>query len=158
MDDALVKEAKQAGFKVAGDRNDLFGQVEEGEFAVGGVVNYLDIHVCAGFQYVDPNATKAVPPKFKGTLSMKVEWQIYSRLEKRVVATTTTSGATELKNVDEDGIALLFRDAMADNARALINTEAFRTAFVGASRPAGQKIVATPNARIALTNTTADAM
>ena len=148
MEDAFAKELKQAGFRMVGDRNDLFGQVSTGEFAVGAVISYLDADLCSNEAVAWQNG---LPGGLKGSLAMKVEWQIYSLTEKRVVGTAATEGAAEVKRWAADGDSRVFSEAFADNVRGLINAPAFRTAFVGASRPADQKIVAAPNSRISLT-------
>ena len=145
VEEAINREFNKAGFRVVGDNRDLFNTTEQGEFEIGGTIIDLNGDLCTG------TSDGSSPLPVKGVVTMSVEWQIYSRVERKLVSKITTTGGDELKRGDFDGVTILFAGAFADNVRALINASEFRAAFIGSSRPADQKVaVGKPGAAIAL--------
>jgi S1-C subfamily serine protease len=61
-----------------------------------------------------------------GSAWLKIEWSVYSMLEKKVVFTTVTEGATDGEVHSEYGQVGLFRPAFADAAARLAASTAYR--------------------------------
>jgi len=70
----------------------------------------------------------------RGTASMTVDWQIYSRLKKQVVAHVSTSGTSKIEHAVVGGVQQLALMAFSENVRALAQNADFRTAM-NAARP-----------------------
>lgn len=65
----------------------------------------------------------------RGSATMTVDWQIYSRLKKQVVAHVSTSGASKLEHSVEGGSQQLVMNAFAENVRQLAQNADFRAAM-----------------------------
>ena len=65
----------------------------------------------------------------RGSGSMTVDWQIYSRLKKRVVAHVSTSGTSKLEHAVVGGAQQLAQMAFSENVRALAQNADFRAAM-----------------------------
>jgi S1-C subfamily serine protease len=70
----------------------------------------------------------------KGDGSMTIDWQIYARLKKQVVAHVSTKGQSRLDSAVSGGTARLIAEAFADNVRQLASNADFRAAL-SAPRP-----------------------
>jgi hypothetical protein len=64
----------------------------------------------------------------RGSGSMTVDWQIYSRLRKQVVAHVSTSGTSKLEHAVVGGAQQLAQMAFSENERALAQNADFRAA------------------------------
>ena len=125
-------EMQSAGFRVDGDPDNLFEQPASfGEFAVGGVIRGASGQFCfinqGGSLF---NLIGHSKEELKGDATLDVEWQIYSRVQRQVVAKVQTHGGDDTLRPVAGRIEPVLT-AFADNVRALIKTEAFRNAFVG---------------------------
>jgi S1-C subfamily serine protease len=65
----------------------------------------------------------------RGSASMTVDWQIYSRLKKQVVAHVTTTGSSEISHAVQGGAQQLALNAFAENVRQLAGNADFRAAM-----------------------------
>lgn len=65
----------------------------------------------------------------RGSASMTVDWQIYSRLKKQVVAHVSTSGKSEMSHAVVGGLQQLAVMAFSENVRALAQNADFRAAM-----------------------------
>ncbi|MES2721677.1 MAG: trypsin-like peptidase domain-containing protein [Pseudomonadota bacterium] len=64
-------------------------------------------------------------------MSLSVEWQIYSRLQRKVVATVSTSGGHTVDSFQRDPVVnSLLVGAFRQNVRGLTDSDAFREIFV----------------------------
>lgn len=126
-------ELSALGFKVAGDPNNLFKDQEDdgAELRIGALVTDLNLSVCGGLSGRDRRLPSEQVP-YIGLGAMKVEWQIYSPVESKVLAKITTTGQSQVPNPQTDVIDALLRGAFADNIRALGATDAFRTIVLSA--------------------------
>ncbi len=102
------------------------------EYALAGVVVDQKYTVCI------PDASLANNNKMKGDASATVEWQLYSRLEKQVVArATTTAGYSTKGEVEPGGLAIFFNNVFAANFKQLAQDPAIRKALNGAGLAEG---------------------
>lgn len=124
---AFSDELAAAGLKGAGGPTELFDRADAvpANLEVGAILGSVEATACESL-------TKA-----NGRILLEVEWQVYSRLDREVVATVTTRAGVQRailarnKAAEFDG---LFREAFAANARALMSDSAFR-ALVLAGEP-----------------------
>jgi serine protease Do len=120
--DAVFRdEVKAAGFRVVGDPSSLFVEKEanSADYLIGGAIDRMDFNVC------HPNGVGGYGDleMSRGTASIDVEWQLYSQLKRRVVATIKTTGtATRTKNAAGGAFAPVF-DAFADAVRQLVHND-----------------------------------
>ena len=125
-DDTFVsvfrREMRAAGY-VSGS-NDLFdGEGESaGEFTVGARVKSIDADICAWS--VDGGRHHSF-----GSATFNVDWQIYSRLQRKVVATISTNESFQIKDRLNDDIAAILLGAFGRNARAFTLSAGFREVF-----------------------------
>jgi serine protease Do len=128
FDDVFREELGKLGYKVAGDPANLFADANDNsaEYLVGGTIDKLNVDLCypmAGFGNFD---------KSKGTASIEVEWQIYSRLQRQVVARIPTSGQFTERKSATGGMYIVLMNAFADSVQKLADSKQFRDIFVGA--------------------------
>jgi len=126
-------ELTKAGFKVEGGSEDLFsntGASNAAAFSVGALVTDERLRVCL------PNPTGTTATVGKGEATMNIEWQIYDRLQRRVVAKVETTGHIEIKNPTAAAMPLLLSGAFADNVDRLAASPEFRKAVTTAARAA----------------------
>jgi S1-C subfamily serine protease len=115
-----------AGLKTEGDPNDLFeADASTADYAVAGVITDFSERYCT------PKVSDASQ---KGQVTMAIDWQLYSRLAKQVVATAHTSGSAELTDAKPGGLQILLADAFSANVKQLAAAPAIRTALAGAPR------------------------
>lgn len=126
FDEVFRDELEKIGMTVAGDPDNLFEDTSgSAEYLVGGSIEKLDMKVCfpmAGFNDWD---------KSKGEATVAVKWQIYSRLERRVVAAIETTGFHKTSS-QNGGMYSILLNAFADNVQKLAADERFRKIFIGA--------------------------
>lgn len=128
FDEVFRQELTRLGFDVAGDPENLFADANDNraEYLVGGRIDRLEIRVCyphSGFG----NVTSS-----NGTASIRVNWQIFSRLERRVVATLATEARFEQREMQSGGPNDILMNAFSGTVRQLAASEPFRRIFVGA--------------------------
>ena len=120
--DAFKEELEKYDFKTVGDTNALFEDPSswKSEILVAGLIKELKANICyphGGFG----NFTTA-----KGDAYIKVDWQIYSKLDRSVVHTVSTEGS--YKNTDAtaggDNVAVL--NAFSQATRNLLADAKFR--------------------------------
>lgn len=127
-DEDLIKtfreELTKANYPVAGDPNSLFDDPSEAraEILVAGRVIALQANLC----YSPSRVGDA-----KGEAAMTVEWQIFSRTERRVVHKTTTRGAGRLNEFTGSGVEVVFQNAFAQATRGLLGDANFHALVSG---------------------------
>lgn len=92
--DIFYEELSGAGFNVVGDPNKMFNQAEERQkavYSVGARITNIKMHVCDHVDYWEGRSVG----KQSGEASVKVVWQVYSKLARRVVYETATEGSTK---------------------------------------------------------------
>lgn len=145
---AFHKALSTAGFAPSNDQDNLFEpQRDEGEFVVGGVISNLAMTTCFNSGLL-ARANKNI----KGRARMDVEWQIYSRLERKVVRRIKTTGSFEEKKPGPYSPIKFVLAAFSANAAALATDQGFRDIFNGQARapsevlrPAAQRPIVVAN-------------
>ena len=131
--DIFRREVRAAGFESGSDN--LFETAESaGEFTVGARVKSVTAQLCGA-------ESEYVSHREKGSMSLSVEWQIYSRLQRKVVATVSTSGAFSVDSFQRDPVVnTLLVGAFRQNVRQLTDSDEFRKVFVvEAGEAAGER-------------------
>jgi S1-C subfamily serine protease len=129
----FVEELGKVGFKLAGDPTDLFAEETSGDFAVGAQIVGLNGKFCEGKGLNFGGADS----KVNGRTLMEIEWQIYSPVQKAVVARVRTHQGYDLATPQEGGLSIILRRAFAENVRALAASEDFRKLVAARAPNAG---------------------
>lgn len=120
--DAFKEELEKFSFKTVGDTNALFEDPStwKSEILVAGLVKDLKANICypmAGFG----NFSSA-----KGEAFLKVDWQIYSKLDRSVVHSVTTEGASKDNEAVAGGDTIAVLNAFSQATRNLLADAKFR--------------------------------
>ena len=96
--DVFREELEKAGYPVVGDPNALFEDPTDWrtELFVGGLINEMQANICYPLSGLGDFNT------IKGGAYIKVNWQIYSTLQRRVIHEVTTEGSFESENDNVD--------------------------------------------------------
>jgi S1-C subfamily serine protease len=146
-------EVTAAGYRLDGDPDNLFEQAGSfGEYTVGGVIKDANGAVCTSPPAATGPRRSSERPvgRVSGKVVLDVEWQIYSRLQRQVVARVTTRGGYEQDRAAPGDVASLAQRAFAEAAQALIASDAFRKTFIGTPGQA-EPVLPTKLTPIALT-------
>ena len=126
LTDAFKEELEKYSFKTVGDTSALFEDPSswKSEILIAGLVKELKSNVCfpmAGFGNFSNS---------KGESFVKVEWQIYSKLDRAVVHSVTTEGSFKSTESQEGGIDPIILNAFTQAARNLLADTKFRDIVV----------------------------
>ena len=114
-------EMSAASFHVVGDPDALFDDPDDdrARYVVAGLVSTIRANVCYPALYFDT-------AKAKGEAFMEVDWQIFSRLDRRIVLELTTRGQGAVARSRGGGDVELLLLAFAQATRNLVADAAFR--------------------------------
>ncbi len=120
--EAFREELEKFEFKTVGDTNALFEDPStwKSEILVAGLIKELKANICypmAGFGNYSSS---------KGEAFLKVDWQIYSKLDRSVVHTVTTEGAAKNDEAFSGGDSVSVLNAFAQASRNLLADKKFR--------------------------------
>ena len=120
--DAFKEELEKFSFKTVGDTNALFEDPStwKSEILVAGLVKELKANICypkSGFGNFSSS---------KGEAFIKVDWQIYSKLDRSVVHRVTSEGAAKTGEAVDGGASLTILNAFAQATRNLLADTKFR--------------------------------
>jgi serine protease Do len=121
--DAFREELSKYNYPIVGDPNALFDDPStwKAELLVAGLINEIKLSACypmAGFgNYRDS----------KGSAFIRVNWQIYGQLERKVVFEATTEGSYEAKESTASGIEKAMTNAFAMATQNLLANEKFHS-------------------------------
>ena len=121
-------ELEHAGYKVVtpGDDNLFDEEAGAADYEAAAVITDEHVDGCisggSGLLSIPRGAVR-------GDGTMKIDWQVYSRLKKQVVAHVSTSGTSHLDHAVPGGVQELVIAAFTENARALAQNADFRTAM-----------------------------
>lgn len=120
--EAFKEELEKASFKTVGDSNALFEDTSswKAEILVAGLVKDLKANICY------PNAGFGDMNNSKGEAYLKVDWQIYSRLDRSVVHSVTTEGTSKVSSSVSGGDITVVLNAFTQAVRNLLADEKFR--------------------------------
>lgn len=128
-------EVTAAGFRLDGDPDNLFEQAGSfGEYTVGGVIKDAAGALCTAppAAAAPRRAGDRSTGRISGKVVLEVEWQIYSRLQRQVVARLVTKGGYAQEHPAAGDAASMAQHAFAESAQALIASDVFRKTFIGA--------------------------
>jgi S1-C subfamily serine protease len=120
--EAFKEELEKYEFKTVGDTNALFEDPStwKSEILVAGLVTELKANICypmTGFRNWSSS---------KGEAYLKVNWQIYSKLDRSVVHSATTEGAAKIEESVAGADSLVILNAFAQATRNLLADNEFR--------------------------------
>ena len=131
--DIFFEQLTNANYDVVGDPGRLFERREDMErarYAVGGQITDIQLNLCNALHIIS-----AVPLGYKGEATVKVNWQVYSKLDRKVVFETVTEGRAKMAEPTFDGDLVLIQEAFAGAARNLAaDPDFFRLLAEGARR------------------------
>ena len=146
LQDPFRAQFQAAGLKTEGDPNNLFEAAPaSADYAVAGVIVDMHERLCR------PHPTPAEVNNANGEISMTIDWQVYSRLQKQVVATVHTTGHAELKDATPGGAQILVVNAFSENVKQLAAAADLRRVLAGAPRAETELVKPTTQPSIELT-------
>jgi serine protease Do len=119
---AVYDEFKNANYSVLGDPSALFKEGEEGmaELVVGGTIKDMWLEICL------PMVKWGNVSSGSGNATVEVEWQVYDRLDKKVIFKKVTKGASNYTfQNDTEMHVYLISQAVGNAARGLLADKAF---------------------------------
>ena len=130
------QQLTSARYKVEGSTGSLFEDSEDtaAELAVAGEIIAVDGEFC--YQLTDLHDYT----DSKGTLRMVIRWEVYSRLDRKVVARIQTLGAAEVTKSTGNAQTEALIGAYAESVKALANNEEFRKLVLAGASTAGQPV------------------
>ncbi len=145
------EEIRRVGFRAAGSSDSLFEDAGDSraEFLVGGRIDRLDLRICYPLSHTGDTSQS------QGSVSIRINWEIFSQLERRVVGTLTTEASYE-QGARTGGPNDILLGAFAAAVRQLAASDQFRQVFVGAPMdPTRPRTAATTLAPLRLVTGTA---
>jgi len=133
-------EMERAGHSVItpGEDNLFDPDAASADYQVAAVI--VDEHVNGCISKGGP-LTSTNRGDVRGQSDMKVDWQIYSPVQKQVVAHVSTSASAKLENSVPGGEQRLVVESFAGNVRELASNFDFRAAVSGTRRPGGKDVL-----------------
>ncbi len=127
LTEVFQDEMKAANYQVVGDPNALFEDPStwKAEFLIAGLVKKMLANVCF------PNWGFGDITNGTGEAFMEVDWQIYSRLDRRVVYRLTTEGMGKVTQRQPAPETIAFLDAFAQATRNMLADQGFHDLVTG---------------------------
>jgi S1-C subfamily serine protease len=144
--DAFRAEMRAAGLKVDGEDNIFEPSRSTSDIEVGGILTDIKLDYCSYNADEPRNRNDPV----SGTASMAIEWQVYSTIQKTLLAKIQTNGSVNSKSLPRGGVQGLLIGAFRDDVRRLAADPAFRQALSRAPEPTDGLATPDPQAAIAL--------
>jgi len=121
---AFRTEMERAGYKVVTAEDNLFGQqTGASDYEVAAVITAARINACVSSGWIWSNGD------ISGEGKVSIDWQVFSRIRKQVVAKVSTTGSSKLGGSVPGGAVRLLADSFASNARELAANASFREAL-----------------------------
>ncbi len=129
LSNAFREVLQSAGFPGVRGSDSLFEKdvTEDVVYLVGGIIKHLKADVCY------PKADSGNLYKIKGESSLTVEWQVYSRSERKVVLEVVTAGSFKGRAVGGEPTSMIV-DALADAAKKLLQDKGFQDLVLGVTQ------------------------
>lgn len=114
FEDLFFEGMSQANFNVVGDPRDMFEgarrQEVEPEYLVGAQIEDIRMNICEVMDFWSgrPNGT------YGGEASVRVNWQLFSMFDRRVVYETTTRGSIDIERPVTGGEIVLITEAFSE--------------------------------------------
>jgi serine protease Do len=128
FDDAFVDVLREAGFNVVAGTGEMFdtGEDQKAEYLIGGNISAMTVDACL------PHSGLGDGISAKGKAMLRMEWYVYSRLSRSVVARIPTSATFTRGKVEPDGVSGLVVGAFVENLKAALRTGTFHKLLIGA--------------------------
>jgi S1-C subfamily serine protease len=128
-----------AGYNVVGDPSRVFQEARgepEPAFVVGARIDKINMEIC------DRYKTPGIVPldRQSGKIAIRVTWQVFDVLNKRIVYETATDGGAEIRAAIRDGETALFFEAFTNAASNLAGDNGFQRIL---SQPPSGEVLAT---------------
>jgi serine protease Do len=124
--EALRPEMQNAGYKVDGDPDSVFApSASTADLQLAAVITDMHFDYCDRFLYSGNNT-------INGTATMHVEWQLYSTMNRAVIAKIQTDGAARLDAGAQGNFNTLLEDVFRANVDQLIASPYFRRSLTPA--------------------------
>jgi S1-C subfamily serine protease len=129
--DVFRQELTAAGYRVVGDPDAVFEDESgsEAEYLVAGLIKQMRANVC----HLRESAFNS--EGWTGDAALSVEWQVYSRLERKVVYQHTTQGSAEITEWRATGDRDAVNEAFAQATRGLLADRAFHHLIAESDAP-----------------------
>lgn len=129
LSEVFREELEKANYTLVGDPNLLFDDPStwKAQFLIAGLVKDMKANICypySGFGNMSSANAQAY---------VKVEWQIYSRLDRKVVYKVTTEGSSKSDETSDTAAMDAFMNAFAGATRGLIADRKFYDLVTGAA-------------------------
>ena len=127
LTEVFQDELKAANYEVVGDPNALFEDPStwKAQFLIAGLVKKMLANICF------PNLGFGDITNGTGEAFMEVDWQIYSRLDRRVVYRLTTAGTGKVTQRQPAPETIAFLDAFAQATRNMLADQGFHDLVTG---------------------------
>jgi len=135
LNEVFGEELVNANYTVVGDPNALFEDASawKAEYLVAGLVTGLKANLCFPWSGYGNFSTG------KGEAYMKVDWQIYSRLDRKVVYKTQTEGTSRLSSTKPDPAADLLIRSFAAASQNLLADQGFHKLLTSSTQVGFEK-------------------
>lgn len=136
LTDIVRAELEKCNFQVVGDPNALFEDPSEwkAELLLAGLITNLQMNICYPYNGFG-NWVSA-----KGEAYMKVNWQIYSRLDRKVIYEVTTEGNYKSSETLADSGIIIWHNSFAMAARNLLSDKGFYDLVVGSTKTVSEPL------------------
>ena len=143
FDHAFKESLSDLGFDVVGQGGDLFddGGDRRAEYLVGGTIKAMRVDACLPQSGLGDTSTA------RGSVWLQVDWQLYNRLDRKVVAAFTTRTGVRERKAQWGGIQAMILAAFDENVRALAASGTLQRYLVG--EPADMTIARRPGTSLA---------
>jgi len=125
------EELTAAGYRVVGDPDAVFEDESgsEAEYLVAALIKQMRANIC----YLRAGAFNS--EGWTGDAALSVEWQVYSRLDRKVVYQHATQGSAEITEWRPTGDRDVVNEAFAQATRGLLADRAFFQLIAGSDAP-----------------------
>ena len=114
-------ELEKANYNIIGNTDSLFEDPSdwEAEYLIAGLIKEMQANICFPWSGLGNWSSG------KGEAYMKVNWQLYSRLERKVVFETITEGSSDVDDSSPTGPTDVFLNAFASATKNLLADKGF---------------------------------
>lgn len=121
----LSDEFRNSGFKLETETADLFGTGSAADLQVGVLISDMQGRFCVGCGPLNSYSSES------GAVLMNVEWQVYSSLDRKIVARIQTIGGYETSKSQTGNQLRITMEAFRENTRQLLINPEFRRLVTG---------------------------
>ena len=129
FNDAFRSELVNFKYRVVGDPQALFEDPakQKADVLVAGAIEELASNVCFPFSG-SPNADFGLTSRLKGSTYMKVRWQVFSKVEGKVIYETSTDSSFGTDEISAGSLQKFWKSAFSGAVRNLLADPQFLNA------------------------------